>query len=110
MISRTAFSQLRHSLAILAGAVLGLVFTYLAPIALLFSRDRIAVTLGLLAWLLMIVAYLPMVRFYRLSWIWAATFPLTALFYMGATLHSAFRYWSGSGGRWKGRVQDPVAS
>src|SRR5205823_12730565 len=81
MISRTAFSQLRHSLAILAGAVLGLVFTYLAPIALLFSRDRIAVTLGLLAWLLMIVAYLPMVRFYRLSWIWAATFPLTALFY-----------------------------
>lgn len=110
MISRTAFNQLRHSSVILAGASLGLVLTYLAPIVLLFSRNRFAVVPGLLACLLMSFAYLPMVRFYRLNGIWAATLPLTALFYMGATLHSAIRYWSGTGGRWKGRVQDPVMS
>jgi hypothetical protein len=90
--------------------MLGLVFTYLVPIILLFSGNRIAMTLGLTAWLLMSLAYLPMVRFYRLSWLWAPTLPLTAVFYMGATLHSAVRYWSGAGGSWKGRVQDPVTS
>ena len=110
MISRTAFNQLRHSVAVLIFAVLGLIFTYIMPIALLFSRDRLGVALGLVTWLLMSITYLPMVRFYRLSWIWAPILPLSALFYMGATLHSAVRYWSGSGGRWKGRVQDPVAS
>jgi hypothetical protein len=32
--------------------------------------------------------------------------PLAALFYLGATMHSAVKYWNGSGGDWKGRVQD----
>jgi len=32
--------------------------------------------------------------------------PLAALFYLGATIHSAVKYWNGSGGEWKGRVQD----
>jgi hypothetical protein len=32
--------------------------------------------------------------------------PLAALFYLGATVHSAVKYWNGSGGDWKGRVQD----
>lgn len=108
MISRTAFNQLDHSVLILTGAVLGLVLTYVVPIVLLFSGNRIAAILGLSAWLLMSLAYLPMVRFYRLSWFWAPTLPLAAIFYIGATVHSAIRYWSGAGGRWKGRVQDPV--
>jgi hypothetical protein len=30
------------------------------------------------------------------------------MFYMGATFHSAVKYWSGRGGQWKGRIQDPV--
>ena len=32
--------------------------------------------------------------------------PLTAAFYTFATVESAVRYWRGSGGMWKGRVQD----
>ena len=32
--------------------------------------------------------------------------PVAALFYSGATIHSAIRYWLGVGGQWKGRVQD----
>ena len=32
--------------------------------------------------------------------------PAAALFYLSATMHSAVKYWNGSGGDWKGRVQD----
>jgi hopene-associated glycosyltransferase HpnB len=110
MISRTAFSELEHSPWLLAVAVLGLLVTYVAPLALLFSRNMPAMVLGAVAWTLMTLAYLPMVRFYRLNAAWALTLPLAAVFYMGATLHSAFRYWRGRGGEWKGRVQDPARS
>jgi hypothetical protein len=54
----------------------------------------------------MSVAYLPMIRFYRQNALWCVNLPLVAAFYAGATLHSAMRYFLGSGGRWKGRVQD----
>ena len=62
--------------------------------------------LGALAWALMTVAYLPSMRLYGLSPLWAPALPLVALFYTGATIHSAIRYWTGRGGEWKGRVQD----
>jgi hypothetical protein len=38
---------------------------------------------------------------------WSLTLPLVALFYMGATIWSAFQFWSNKGGEWKGRVRDP---
>ncbi len=47
-----------------------------------------------------------MLRFYGRSIAWAPALPLIALFYLGATLHSAFSYWTGRGGVWKGRIQD----
>jgi hypothetical protein len=34
--------------------------------------------------------------------------PLVALFYVGATFASAWRFWRGKGGQWKARVQAPV--
>jgi hypothetical protein len=49
--------------------------------------------------------YLPVLRFYRLSPLWAPLLPLVALFYLGATVHSAILHWRGQGGLWKGRVQ-----
>lgn len=107
MISRTGFNQLRHSALLLLGAVAGLALTYLLPPALLFSRQAASITLGAAAWALMITAYLPMVRFYRLNPLWALTLPLAAVFYMGATIHSAVQFWRGQGGGWKGRTQDP---
>jgi len=106
MISRTAFNQLHHSTLVLLGAVIGLAVTYLLFPALLFSRHLAPICLGAVAWALMSVAYLPMVRFYRLHPLWALTLPLAALFYMGATIHSAIKFWLGRGGEWKGRAQD----
>lgn len=110
MISRTAFNQLRHSAILLALSVAGLVVTYLLPVLLLFSGMpwSWSMAMGACAWLAMTAAYFPTVRFYRLNPLWALTLPLAAVFYLGATLHSAFSYWSGSGGQWKGRVQDPA--
>ena len=106
MVSRTAFSQLNHSGLLLLGTLVGMVLTYLAPPLLLFSGSRAAVILGALAWALMTGTYLGMVRYYRLRPLWALTLPVAAFFYLGATIHSALKYWMGAGGEWKGRVQD----
>lgn len=106
MISRTAFRQLNHSFFMLLAALIGLTAIYVIPPLLLVSRHAVPVALGASAWLMMTVAYLPMVRLYRLSPIWALALPLTAIFYMGATMNSAFRFWLGRGGEWKGRTQD----
>ena len=105
MISRNAFYQLRHSVWLLLGTLLGLGITYLAPPVLVFFGGW-ASAFGGLAWLGMSLSFLPMVRFYGLSPLWAITFPLVALFYAGATVHSAMQYWMGRGGEWKGRAQD----
>ena len=88
-------------------ALFGLIATYLLPPILVFTGKPLPMALGATAWLLMVVAYLPMVRFYRLSFLWALTLPIVAVFYTGATVYSAIKYWSGRGGVWKGRVQDP---
>ena len=106
MISRTAFNQLRHSWWLLAGSLAGLAVTYgLAPL-LLLSADPLCRMLGALAWALMTLAYLPLVRFYRLAPTYALLLPAVAVFYAGATVHSALRYALGRGGQWKGRAQD----
>lgn len=109
MIARSAFSQLRHSALLLALTMVGLCACFVLPVALLFAGNWIAAGLGAAAWATMSLCYLPMVRYYRLAPWRALTLPAAAVFYMGATLVSAARYWSGHGGQWKGRAQD-VAS
>jgi hopene-associated glycosyltransferase HpnB len=106
LISRTAFWQLRHSPALLAGTVAGMFVTYMLPPLLLFSGKLVPAGLGAYAWILMIAGYAPALRFFGVSMLWAPALPLVALFYTGATIHSAIEYWAGRGGMWKGRVQD----
>jgi hopene-associated glycosyltransferase HpnB len=106
MIARTAFNQLHHSSLMLLGAIVGLALVFLLPLALLISGHMALTILGLAAYGLMSLAYLPTVRFYDLSPAYCLTLPFAALFYMAATVHSAFKYWTGRGGEWKGRAQD----
>jgi hopene-associated glycosyltransferase HpnB len=106
MIARTAFTQLRHSALLLAGTLAGMALIYLAPPLLLFAPNNVARALGFAAWILMSAAYIPALRFYRQPVLLAPFLPLTAAFYTVATVESAVRYWRGSGGMWKGRVQD----
>ncbi|HWS16702.1 MAG TPA: glycosyltransferase [Candidatus Elarobacter sp.] len=110
MISRSAFSQLRHSSLLLLLSIVGMAATYLLPPALVFAGHRmVPAALGGMAWLLMVLSYLPVLRLYRLNPLWALALPLAAFFYVGATFHSAWKYWTGRGGEWKGRIQDPRA-
>ena len=106
MISRSAYTQLGHSPLVLAGTVAGLAMTYLAPPLLTLLAPRgAAAGMGAMAWLLMTAAYWPAVRYTTRHWFWAPLLPLIALFYVGATLHSAVAHWRGRGGMWKGRAQ-----
>jgi hopene-associated glycosyltransferase HpnB len=101
MISRTAFTQLNYSPLMLCGTIAGLAVTYIAPPLLTLMLSPF----GAAAWLMMSIAYTPMLRFYGRSILWAPALPLVALFYAGATIDSAIRYWTGRGGMWKGRAQ-----
>ena len=104
MVARTAYTQLGHSPLALIGTVAGLAALYLAP-PLLVLAGGLPAALGLAAWALMAASYAPMLRFYRCSLAWAPLLPLIAAVYLGATIDSARRYYAGTGGAWKGRVQ-----
>jgi hopene-associated glycosyltransferase HpnB len=108
MIARTAFTQLEYSTPILLGTVAGMLVTYLLPVALAFHKQPLVWRLSLAAWALMTITYLPTVRFYGLSPLWALLLPAAATFYSFATSLSAVRYWLGRGGQWKGRAQAPA--
>lgn len=106
MISRTAFSQLNHSALLLLGTVIAMTITYVVPVAALLSGKPPSMVVGGAAWILMTACYAPAVRFYKQSLLWSVTLPAIAAFYTGATITSAIRYWTGKGGKWKGRLQD----
>ena len=101
MIARTAFTQLRYSPVLLAGSVVGLAFLYVVPPVLALMGHRPAQA----AWLLMSFLYLPMLRYFGQSVLYAPLLPGVAAFYGSATVGSAMRYWRGEGGQWKGRAQ-----
>jgi hopene-associated glycosyltransferase HpnB len=105
MISRNAFFQLRHSGWLLMAIVVGMAVTFLGP-PLLVCFGGWAAVWGGAAWLMMSTAFWPTLRFYSRSPLWAPLLPVIAMFYAGATVHSAVRYWLGHGGEWKGRLQD----
>jgi len=107
LIARTAFTQLQYSALILLATLVGLLLTHLVPLVLTFHPQPVVWRTSLAAWALMTLTYLPTVRFYRLSPLWALLLPLAALFYLYATCLSAVRYWMGRGGQWKGRAQAP---
>jgi hopene-associated glycosyltransferase HpnB len=104
MIARTAYTQLRYSPLILAGTVLGMALIFLAPPALVLDGGPAAL-LGGTAWLIMAIAYAPMLRFYRQPLLLAPLLPAIALVYTAATIDSALRHWRGRGGEWKGRIE-----
>jgi hopene-associated glycosyltransferase HpnB len=109
MVTRTAYAQLRYSPLLLAGMIVGLTLTYLAPVALTFFAGGLAQFLGLLTWLLMALAFRPILRFYGLSGLWGLALPAIAALYMAFTVDSAYQHARGRGGMWKGRAQANVS-
>jgi hopene-associated glycosyltransferase HpnB len=111
MVARSAYTQLRHSTGLLAGTLLALALTYVAPPVIALGAplhgQAPAAMLALAAWGLMARAAWPTLKLYGQSPWLGPLLPLAALFYGAMTLDSAFRHWRGKGGAWKGRVQAP---
>jgi hopene-associated glycosyltransferase HpnB len=108
MVSRTAFTQLRYSLAWLLVATLAIGALLLAPPLLaaagpLGSVPAPSAIVAALAWLALAAAYWPTVRFYGLPSAWALTLPAAAALFLAMTWSSAFRYWRGTRATWKNR-------
>jgi len=103
MVSRTAFTQLRHSGFLLAIALCGLVWVWWLPLAVAMFGHGAERCCGIAAFALSAVSYVPTLRRYHRQPLWSLGLPLVVLFYMGATLASALAYWRGSGAQWKGR-------
>jgi hopene-associated glycosyltransferase HpnB len=115
MIARSAYTQLRYSPVVTAGAVAGLAWLYLLPPAAVLAGVGLLAAggwtasaawltaAGLAGWLVMSVTYLPVLRLYGLSPARAPGLPLIAALYAAMTADSARRHLRGRGGEWKGR-------
>jgi hopene-associated glycosyltransferase HpnB len=108
MVTRTAYTQLRHSPALLTGtiAALGLVYV-IPPVAGLTGaarRSPVPAIAGLGGWAAMALTQAPVLRLYGLSPLRGLALPAVATLYAAMTVDSARRHAAGSGGAWKGRV------
>lgn len=101
MISRTAYTQLGYSPFRLLGCIAGLALTFLVPPVLTVAARGTASLISSCTWLLMCTAYLPMLRFYRRSPLWAPLLPLIATIYLWATIRSAWRYHTRAKSEWR---------
>lgn len=104
MIARTAYVQLGYSPLMLLGCVAGMSVIFCAPPLLAIFAHGLSQGLGLATWLMLAAALQPTLRRYRLTPLWGLALPAVALFYVGATVGSAVRHYSGRGGGWKNRV------
>lgn len=103
MVARSAFTQLRYSLLWLIACTLLMIGAFAGPTVGLYmgtAWERVAAATGLGA---MWLSYLPTLRYYDRSGLWALAMPLIGSLYLAMTWHSALRYWCGSGSNWKGR-------
>ncbi len=107
-IARTAFDQLNYSFLLLVGTVIGMSIIYLAaPICLaigIIATNWLLTGMALFTWLLMACAYIPTLRLYNLSVLWAFSISAIAFLYTLMTIDSAIKYYQGKGGSWKGRT------
>lgn len=113
MVRRTAFDELRYSLALLAGALAGLALLFpLAPL-LAFTGAALALAgaaswawcaglggIGVVGWALAAAAFRPTVRYFGLPGRWVWTLPLAGTLFGGMTLDSARRYLAGRRRDW----------
>jgi len=118
MVARSAYTQLNYSPLLLAGTLLGLLFSYALPPAAAITGltqlaagagtntapAALAAGAGLAGLALMSLSYLPMLRLYRLSPLRAPGLPLIALLYAAMTADSARRHYAGRGAEWRGRT------
>lgn len=104
MIARTAYVQLKFSPWLLLGCLTGMGILYAAPPLVALFAHGLPRLMGILAWLIMALAFQPTLRRYGLSPLWGFALPAVAMFYLCATVASAVRHYAGRGGGWKSRT------
>jgi hopene-associated glycosyltransferase HpnB len=108
MVARSAFAELRYSSLRLAGAIAGMALVYLAPPLFAIFARGVAQLAGALTWAMMALALAPILRLYGRPLIGGFALPAIAAAYVAFTVDSAYQYWRGRGGYWKGRFQAPM--
>ncbi len=108
MVARSAFAELRYSALRLAGAIAGMALVYLAPPLFAVFAQGPAQAAGALAWAMMAISFMPILRLYGRPLAGALALPAIAAAYVAFTFDSALQYWRGRGGYWKGRIQAPM--
>jgi hopene-associated glycosyltransferase HpnB len=108
MVVRSAFAELRYSTLRLICAVAGMGVVYLAPPLLLLFGEPLASAAAFNAYVLMVAAFMPSLRYHGISRLYAFALPGIAACYTWFTIKSARNYWKGEGGLWKGRLQAPA--
>jgi hopene-associated glycosyltransferase HpnB len=104
MVARSAFAQLRFSTLLLACCVALLAIAFWAAPAAWIAGPPRARWVATLAVTAMIASYIPVLRFYGRSPLWALALPFTGTLYLLMTVSSAVRSWRGVGATWKGRT------
>lgn len=108
MVARTAYTQLYYSVWLLLGCTLVMLLMFWLPLIGLIYFQGISQLLSLFSLAIMVIAYLPTLRFYSFSPVWSIAMPAIAGLYLLMTWTSALRYWRGERSRWKGRVYQNV--
>ncbi len=109
MITRSAYVQLRFSPLLLVGTTLGMVLIWLMPPAFALFAAGTPQWIGLVTWALLGGSFLPTLRRFGRSPLWAVVLPLIAAFYTAATIGSAVNHHTGRGVAWKGRAYQDTA-
>ena len=104
MVARTAFTQLKYSKILLILCTTILLCAFWLPMMILIFGAPIARYFAAIALGAMILSYIPTLRFYRMSLLWALTMPLAGMLYLSMTWGSAIGYWRGNRSQWKGRI------
>lgn len=112
MVSRTAFTQLKHSNTLLFFTIIGMTLIFLVPpLAVLlwpWHGVSLAALMSLLAWILMAGTYVPTLKDYGQQRWAAPLLPVAAALYTAMTFASALAHWRQRGGAWKGRTYPPA--
>lgn len=104
MVARSAFTQLRYSVVLLAICTALFAAAFWLPVTALFLGSGTARMLALAALTAMMLSYVPVLQYYYRTSLWSLAMPAIGTLYLAMTWSSALRYWRGTRSRWKNRV------
>ena len=105
MVKRNAFTQLRSSLLLILICTVLMILAFWVPIiSIIASVGATPKFIGIGALVLMLIAYIPTLNFYKRSPFFALLMPVIGTLYLSMTWSSAISYWIGAQSKWKGRT------